>query len=84
MAIIIKKRQVENPRPPAPLVEPVKVEAPQAAAPAEIGELPPARVCTFCKHPYVKPCDGHDEKCMNARFVRQRQAQREAVSEAAG
>lgn len=35
---------------------------------------PPPRACTFCGHRYSFPCDGQSDKCMNAMFVRERQA----------
>lgn len=79
MAIkIIKKRSVEAPARPEPIVE-----APPPAPEVEKAEYtPPPRmayrepiICSFCEHPYLEPCHGKSDRCMNAKWKRARLAQ---------
>lgn len=79
MAIkIIKKRQVAAPARPAPLVD----AAPAAEAPTIAKPLTPYRkptVCSFCEHPYIEPCHGKSDTCMNAKWKSERLAAQEAT-----
>lgn len=71
---IVKKRNVPEPLRPDPIVE---APAPKPA-PAPVQYTPTPKVeptiCKLCEHPYIKPCHGEDEKCMNAKWVRARLA----------
>lgn len=79
MAIkIIKKRSVEAPvRPepvveaPAPAPEPVKAERPTPP----ITPYREPTLCSFCEHYYIEPCHGKSDRCMNAKWKRDRLAQ---------
>lgn len=82
MAIkIIKKRNADAPR-PAPVVEPEPVaEAPKPAPkPAPRPAMPYREpiLCSFCEHPYLEPCHGKSDRCMNAKWKRERLAAQEA------
>ena len=78
--------KVEAPRPaPVPKEAPAEkprdyVKKPLAQSPEDHARdpnkyrSPPATACTFCGHSYSWPCGGKDPKCMNAKWVRDRQA----------
>jgi hypothetical protein len=34
------------------------------------------KVCTWCEHVYIYPCNGEDPQCMNNKWVRERQGKR--------
>ena len=71
MAIkIIKKRQVEEQLRPAPVVDPPKTEAEPVVRPSTPYREP--TICSFCKHPYLEPCHGKSDSCMNAQWKRER------------
>lgn len=70
MPIIIKKKQAEPAREPAPLVVPAQTEqvlkAPSPTEPSTQA-LTKSRVmiCKLCGHGYIAPCHGENPKCMN-------------------
>lgn len=75
MAIkIIKKRNVEAPARPVPVVEPEPVA--EAPKPVERPVTPykEPTLCSFCEHPYIEPCHGKSDTCMNAKWKRERLA----------
>lgn len=74
MAIVIKKRNAGDVRAPAPLVEPKTPKAEVVAPAPPVQKYPPPRLCTFCEHAYVFPCDGKSETCMNRRWREARMA----------
>ena len=48
------------------------------AAPVAEGDfIPKTTVCEFCKHPYIYPCHGKSDTCMNAIWRRKRMARAE-------
>jgi hypothetical protein len=71
MAIkIIKKRQVEEQLRPAPVVDPpVAVEQPVERPRTPYRE---PTICRLCEHPYLEPCHGKSDTCMNAKWKRER------------
>ena len=99
---IIKKRNVEEARKPAPLIDPtppIKTEEKQAPTELKIAPSPkpgpdipyekrpvadtlaefwanpskyrtrPPRACKLCEGLYSYPCDGLNDKCMNAQWA---------------
>lgn len=71
MAIkITKKRNVEAPR-PDPIVEP---EAPVETTRPPLTPYREPTICRFCEHPYIEPCHGESDTCMNAKWKRERLA----------
>lgn len=64
--------------PPAPAIP--KSQKPLAKSSEEFSKnpngmrLPEPTVCSFCEHPYVFPCHGKGANCMNAKFIRDRDA----------
>lgn len=76
MIKIIKKRHVEAPRPePVVASEPKGTSAPTFTPPPTASYKAPT-VCRFCEHPYVEPCHGESDTCMNAKFRREREARK--------
>lgn len=64
---IVKKRNAGAVPPPAEVVP-----RSQPAQPISEAERQGVTLCTYCKHPYIKPCHGESDACMNKRFVDER------------
>jgi hypothetical protein len=70
MAIkITKKRNVAAPARPEPLVEPAATEI---YVPPPLQPYKEPTLCSFCRHPYIEPCHGKSDRCMNAQWKRER------------
>lgn len=78
---IIKKREAGPQRTPAPIVEapaPIVAKAPAPAPAPKSSKHPAPTLCSFCEHPYIEPCHGKSDACMNARWKRERLAKEAA------
>lgn len=69
--------------PKAPPAKPIpKSQKPLAKSSEEFSKnpnglrLPEPTLCDLCGHPYVFPCHGKSDNCMNAKFIRERDAKK--------